>query len=123
MVVLAIVIPGPGRAAFQQENRKGVEDNLLQVVRALEEHHAKAFSYPASLMILERVRNPLGGVPIYDFSAGILRFAPYHYVLASDGQSYDLFSVGPDPKPYTKDDIRPVLPDSLRSKSGFRPAP
>lgn len=46
----------------------------------------------------------------------------YQYHLAPDGGTYDLYSVGPDGRPGTDDDIRPVLPDSVAARSGYRPS-
>ncbi|HEU5218758.1 MAG TPA: hypothetical protein VFU23_08860, partial [Gemmatimonadales bacterium] len=82
LVVLAIVVPGPGRVAFQQENRNAVEESLGEILAALEAHHAATHAYPASLKALQRARGPLHALPIYDFSAGVLRFRPFQYVVS-----------------------------------------
>jgi hypothetical protein len=44
----------------------------------------------------------------------------FEYYPAEDRQTYQLFSVGPDKKPGTPDDIFPELTDSLRAQSGWR---
>lgn len=56
-----------------------------------------------------------------DQSAGIFRFQMFRYVLAPDGESYDVFGAGVDKKPGTDDDVRPVIPDSMTAHTGYRP--
>jgi hypothetical protein len=74
------------------------------------------------LTLLQRKRGVLHPLNILDQGASFFAFRPYHYSLAGDGLSYDLFSVGRDGKPGTADDLRPELPDSLKARSGYRPA-
>lgn len=115
-----------GNDQFQEASLRSVRHDLGQIVEALEEHHASANAYPASLAALQVERGLLRPIQTMDMGGGVMRLRmpqPYHYIVAPDGGSYDLFSVGPDGKPGTPDDIRPVLPDSLRGKTGFRPAP
>jgi hypothetical protein len=40
-----------------------------------------------------------------------------------DGNSYELFSVGPDKVPHTQDDIYPVVLDEYKSVLGLRTNP
>lgn len=42
----------------------------------------------------------------------------FHYKKL-DTNHYELFSVGPDQIPYTKDDIYPILPNSDSGRSGL----
>ncbi len=44
----------------------------------------------------------------------------YFYEVHDDGNSYELFSVGPDKIPHTQDDIYPVVLDDYRSILGLR---
>jgi hypothetical protein len=95
--------------------------DLVTVVQALEAYHQRKSVYPASLLDLQREFGLSRPVNIYDQSGGVsLRPAPYHYRLAPDGKSYELFGVGPDRLPDTPDDITPLLSDSLRRHSGLR---
>ncbi len=113
---------GSGTAVFRDEFRRGLERNLGDVVLALEEYQSKRHSYPESLQDLQRARGPLHAAPILDYGPGIFRIQrPFQYMVAPDGLSYDLFSVGPDGKPGTTDDIRPTVPDSLRGRIGLKP--
>lgn len=98
-------------------------ENLFRLVTAIDEHHAETGVYPRSLQILQRKLMPLEIMSIYDQSSGVFSWPrPYHYGVAPDDASFDLFAVGPDGKPGTSDDIRPDLPDSVKSRSGYRPA-
>jgi hypothetical protein len=109
--------------AYQEAYRLGIRRSMGDVVVALEEYHEETHGYPQSLKELNLARGPLRIVPITDMGAGILHVnlsRQYHYALAPDGSSYDLFSVGPDGKPGTEDDFRPLIPDSLATKTGFR---
>ena len=97
---------------------------MLRVVAAIDDYHVKQHSYPSSLRLLQQ-RSMLSGkvVPTADMSARGFHFIPreYQYVVAPDGESYDLVATGPDRVIGTADDIRPVLPDSMQAHSGFRP--
>lgn len=94
--------------------------DLVNVVRALEEFHEENAEYPETLEDL--VRGNLR-INVSDLSAGFsLRPEPYQYQLFAGGKHYDLFAVGPDGEPETEDDIRPVLPEKLKARAGYRPA-
>ncbi len=100
-----------------------IRENLGAIVVALEEQHALTHHYPRSLAAMNQARGVLHLLPIMETGPGLfqLRFTRnFQYILAADGLSYDLFSVGPDDKPGTNDDIRPLMPDSLVGKSGLR---
>jgi hypothetical protein len=102
---------------------KFTQREMLRVVAAIDDFHAKQHSYPPSLRLLQQ-RSMLSGkvVPTTDMSAGGFHLPrEYHYVVAPDGESYDLVATGPDRIIGTADDIRPVLPDSMQAHSGFRP--
>jgi len=99
------------------------QENLLELVIAIDGHHAEAGGYPASLQKLQRELMPLKIVNIYDQSTGVFSWPrPYQYTIAPDEGSFDLFAVGPDRKAGTPDDIRPELPDSVRGRTGYRPS-
>ena len=121
-VVLMSTAARSGSSAVQQGYRGAVVQGLAEVVQALEEHRAKAHSYPESLQALQRARGALRPVQVFDLGAGVFRIPrPFQYVVAPDGMSYDLYSVGPDGKPGTEDDIRPAAADSLPGKRGAPP--
>jgi hypothetical protein len=123
-VVVIMATATGGNGGFRQEYRKAIGQNLVDLVQALEEYRAHADAYPETLEVLRTARGPLRAVQILDLGAGVFRMPrSYQYVVAPDGSSYDLFSVGPDGKPGTIDDIRPLLPDSSRGRTGLRPAP
>lgn len=120
--VLLVTVLGSGNAVYREEYVLGVRQNLGELVLALEDYQASAHAYPESLQALQRARGPLRPLQILDLGAGLFRVPqPFQYVLAPDGASYDLFSVGPDGKPGTDDDLRPLVPDSLRGRTGLRP--
>ena len=48
---------------------------------------------------------------------------PFYYAVGTDGNSYELFSVGPDRTPNTQDDIYPVVSDEYKSVLGLRIKP
>jgi hypothetical protein len=109
---------------FRQAFTEMARQDLAEVVAALEAFRERESAYPPSLVELQRKLGFKRAVSILDQSAGLsLRPRLYQYRLAADGASYDLFAVGPDGEPDTADDIRPVLPDSLRARSGLRPSP
>ena len=109
----------PGMA---MANLAATQQDLRKVVNALDAYHAKQGSYPASLQELQRSGLTTRFVNIYDQSAGVFHLPyTYQYRVAADGSSFDVFSAGPDRAPETADDIRPVLPDSVRTHSGYRP--
>src|SRR5690242_14622132 len=96
--------------------------DLGAVVLELERYRERTGRYPATLQQLVGQPIPLRLVNIYDQTAGIFVFPRvYEYHLAADGNSYDLFAVGPDGKPGTADDVRPALPDSVVRGTGYRP--
>jgi hypothetical protein len=89
--------------------------DLLTVVEALEKYHREKSAYPETL-------GELRWVNIQDMSGGLsTRYEPYQYERSADGDHYDLFAVGPDGEPETEDDIRPVLPERLKTRAGYRP--
>jgi hypothetical protein len=97
--------------------------DLGQLVVELEHYRAQHSHYPANLQLLVGVPVPHVFVNTLDRTAGLLRLQYYQYHVAPDGDSYDLFAVGPDGIPGTADDVRPELPDSVRRHSGYRPTP
>lgn len=101
--------------------RVGLE--LGAVVVALEAYHQEQGAYPTRLETLIAVPNLLHPLNIYDPSAGLAIPLPvYQYVRSADGRTYDLFAVGEDETAGTPDDLRPILSDSVRATSGYRPA-
>lgn len=126
VLVIVVSITMTRDPAFQQTNLQRIRQDLERVVLALEESHARSDAYPETLEALQRERGPLHPLQVIDLGPGVIRLAmpqQFHYIVAPDRSSYDLFSVGPDGKPGTNDDIRPVIPDSLRDRTGLRPQP
>lgn len=80
---------------------------LVEVAAALETYRKEQGQYPPSLIAMQQKFGFRRPVNIFDPSAGLLGFKPFHYTLAPDGKSYDLFAVGPDGQAGTGDDLRP----------------
>ncbi|HEV8357696.1 MAG TPA: type II secretion system protein GspG [Gemmatimonadales bacterium] len=96
--------------------------DLVRLVRALEDYRAAKGAYPSSLTALAHRDLGSRSLQVYDQAAGVIHgLRLYQYRVATDGMSFDLYSVGPDRIPGTEDDIRPVLPESLAAHSGYRP--
>jgi hypothetical protein len=121
VITVVLLKAKPDGSIFAQAFSEVARQDMVRVVEALEAYHQRESAYPASLNELQRKAGILRPVNIYDHSGGVsLRPTPYHYRLTVDGSSYDLFAVGPDRTPDTPDDIRPLLPESLRKRAGFR---
>lgn len=121
--ILLIAVYSPPNPALKKADRLASERDLLRIVVALDRYHDEKHAYPASLPDLKQSLGILHPLNILDHSAGAFRFQNFHYVVAADGQSYDLFGAGADDQPGTADDVRPVIPDSLKARTGFRAAP
>jgi hypothetical protein len=80
---------------------------LGQLVVELEHYRTGHGRYPATLQILVGVPVPHLFINTLDHTGGLLRMQYYQYRLAPEGDSYDLFGVGPDGIPGTADDVRP----------------
>ena len=93
---------------------------LLAIVVAADKYHDEEHTYPPTLDALRREAGPLHPLPLLDQTAGAFSFRFFQYRLAADGESFDVFGVGPDKKPGTADDVRPVLPDSVQAHSGYK---
>ncbi|MGD0991785.1 MAG: type II secretion system protein GspG [Gemmatimonadales bacterium] len=110
-------------ASFARFEAEQTRRDLDTLVVTIERYHERTSRYPDNLHVLVGMPIPTRLVNIYDHTQGLFRLPrTYEYHVAADGRSYDLFSVGPDGTPYTADDIRPGLPDTL-SHSGYRPSP
>ena len=108
--------------AFARIEAQQTREDLTKLVLALEDYHGRTGRYPPSLQVLVGTPIPTRLINIYDQAPGLLRIPRvYEYHLSADGESYDLFSVGPDAVPRTADDIRPQVPDSLADRAGYRP--
>jgi hypothetical protein len=102
-VPMFVVLTMQHGEAFARVEAQQTREDLTKLVFALQDYRGRAGRYHAP---------------------GLLRVPRfYEYHLSADGESYDLFSVGPDGVPHTADDIRPDLPDSLRGRAGYRPTP
>ncbi len=112
-----------GPRNFTTALRRGVQQDLVNVVQALEDYRAQWQEYPRELSTLTQGALALKAVNLTGRSPGFLALPRrYQYVRSADGRTYDLFGVGRDRRAGTPDDARPVLPDSLASRSGYRPS-
>lgn len=100
--------------------------DLVKLIVAIDQYHARTGHYPSNLPALVGWPVPVKLLEfnIYDHTTGKVDFPQrmYEYTVASDSGSFDLFAVGRDGLPHTADDIRAELPDSVRRNSGYRPA-
>lgn len=106
---------------YTQAEVTAARNDLGALVRALEKYREEQGAYPPSLVALQQRPAILRTINIYDQTAGLLKPRVYRYELAPGGESYDLYSLGADGQAGTPDDIRPVLPDSVAARSGYRP--
>lgn len=97
------------------------QDNLTELVTALEYYKIQNGEYPETLHDLRAVSStPLN---IFDMSASVVGKQPFvffKYRLVEDGAAYYLYSVGVDLKPYTEDDIFPEITEEEMKNIGFR---
>ena len=120
LVVLGVMTVGSDRPEIVEARRAATQRGLVEVVVALEAYRRREGAYPLTLGVFtERVdfRHPVNPI---DPSGGFFPPRLFEYHPAEDRQTYQLFSVGPDKKPGTPDDIYPELTDSLREQSGWR---
>lgn len=122
LILFSVLSPG-SQTASADANRAMTQREMLKIVVALDRYHDEKHAYPASLPELKQSLGILHPLNLLDYSGGIFHFKNYQYVVAADGESYDLSATGPDNKSGTADDQRPVLPDSLKAHTGFRPPP
>lgn len=105
-------------------NRKFVSRNLHRCVTAIEFYKQVHGQYPKNIEDL--LEGDLGGLHsdsllIRDNTQGVFFVKKYFfYQLTEDGFGYNLFSVGPDGKPFTADDIYPDLIPDEEKHSGYR---
>jgi hypothetical protein len=100
-----------------------VTNDLNTLVLALDDYRAKHERYPPTLPDLVGRPIPVRFINIHDQSGGLLAQRLYEYRPSKDGDSFDLFALGPDGQAGTEDDLRPSLPDSVLARSGYRPSP
>ncbi len=99
---------------------KLAETTLTSLVQAIEFHKAQKGRYPESLEELQKAQ-PEGSMTfVFDPTdvnvAGQPRY--FHYQLLDEGHYY-LLGVGPDGKPFTKDDQNPNVETTPESKVGY----
>ncbi len=101
---------------------------LIHIVRYLEFYNMGHGYYPNSLMDLrEEGDTSLSIRAMTDpfsyeglVSTGDPEEQPFYYLVSEDGNSYDLFSIGPDRMPFTRDDVYPVILDWYKSVIGLQ---
>ncbi len=108
--------------AMEQSRRRLARQNLGQIVVELERYRGRTGRYPSMLQELVGHPIPVRFINIQDQTAGVFGFRVYQYRLTPDGRGYDLFATGPDGQSGTQDDVRPVVPDSLVGRTGYRPS-
>jgi type II secretion system (T2SS) protein G len=119
--VFVAILATKGPESFQMGGllSYATRQDLRTVVEALEAYREDKAAYPEAL---EELEDGSLRVNVMDMSAGFsTKPEPYQYQRSADGEHYDLFAVGPDGEPETEDDIRPVLPERLRARAGYRP--
>ena len=122
--ILMIVLSPQGRLLARRAEMTQTRQDLTKVVTELERYHTRTGQYPPTLHVLVGVPIPSRLINIYDHSQSILRWnRTYAYLVSDDGTTYDVFAAGPDGIPYTADDVRPAIPDSLRQTVGYRAGP
>jgi hypothetical protein len=122
--ILMVVVSPQGRLLVQRAEIDQTRQDLTTVVTELERYHTRTGQYPPTLRVLVGYPIPSRLINIHDHSQSILRWnRTYAYLVSDDGTTYDVFAVGPDGIPYTADDIRPEIPDSLRQTVGYRAGP
>ena len=121
LITLAFFITRDDEGVYSRAREIATRQDLLTLVREIEEYREANDEYPPSLTALQRRPAVLRTINIYDQTAGVLTPRVYSYQVARDGGSYDLYSFGADGEAGTPDDIRPVLPDSLAARAGYRP--
>lgn len=120
MIALSAITLSSNRPELAEARRIATQRGLVEVVGALEGYRRREGAYPTTLgAFTQRVdfRHPVNPI---DPSGGFFPPRLFEYHPAEDRQTYQLYSVGPDKKPGTPDDIYPELPDSLRQLSGLR---
>jgi hypothetical protein len=122
--ILIVVLSPQGRLLTRRIEIDQTRQDLTTVVTELERFHTRTGQYPPTLRVLVGYPIPSRLINIYDHSQSILRWNHmYPYLASDDGTTYDVFAVGPDGIPYTADDVRPQIPDSLRQTVGYRAGP
>jgi hypothetical protein len=123
-IPVVIALRAPHDQALDRVLAEQARDDLSKLVLELERYHSQTGHYPPNLqaLVLGAIPIPPRFINIYDRTQGAFRLRVYEYHLSADGTTYDLYSVGPDGQAHTSDDIRPVVPDSLRESAGYRPA-
>lgn len=123
-IVFAIVIGArtPDSPGMRRAQAEVARQNLSELVMDLERYRGRTGRYPSTLYELFQYQTMhFHFTNIYDQTGSSFFVHAYQYRLAADGTSYDLFAAGPDGNPYTPDDIRPSLPDSVLAHTGYRP--
>ena len=96
------------------------ESDLTQLVQAIEFYKVQNGKYPDSLKTLSESLPKNSTVFIFDPTDVKMKGAPrYFYYELADQNHYYLLSVGPDGKPFTRDDILPEVPIGPKGKVGL----
>ncbi len=93
---------------------------ITSLVQAIEFYKTQNGSYPESLEVLNKSLPENSIVFVYDPTNAQIGGEPryYHYQLEGEFHYY-LLGVGPDEKPYTKDDLLPDIIVKENSGIGF----
>lgn len=119
LVVHTFITGKSGVLAMQAEGEMG------QLIPAIEKYKADNGKYPDALTELPPLK--YGKRPIYDpFTLSFQdpkALRPYVYSVQPGGQTYYLFSRGPDGEPFTEDDVLPYLTKAEAATIGYRVRP
>jgi hypothetical protein len=99
VILSAIAILGFGFFIHPTMNNISTEDKLAEISTILEDEKEALGAYPNTLKAIIR-NNPLRKNLVIDAWDNDIQ-----YQLSNDGKTYNLFSVGNDREPNTKDDI------------------
>lgn len=119
LLYLGFMKPG---GFFDQFRSRSAQSNLLELAKEIEFFKAQNGSYPNSLE--ELAASPsFGGKATMQDPTSINRksgMKTFYFALTDDKNGYFLFGVGPDNKPFTKDDLLPEIVEKKQVNLGLR---
>jgi VIT1/CCC1 family predicted Fe2+/Mn2+ transporter len=114
-VLIGLSLNGP---EFASLNRQRSQSKLNTVFKSVEFYKIQHGHYPDSLKQVEDIQ---GNVWITDpLSTSFFASKPFDFYYQNTGDKYWLFSVGEDGKPFTADDIYPMMDPADSAKFGLR---
>jgi Type II secretion system (T2SS), protein G len=96
--------------AYAAASAASARQDLVKLVRALEDHRATFGHYPADLAVFTQLPLSLKFVNVRDLSGGAFgKPRLYQYKRAPDDRTYDVYGAGMDGKGGTEDDVQPTV--------------